>query len=64
VKKIMNETIPACWVCGKIWKRKDANMYAYFQGIVVCLAHKHAQKWYNAAIKLASQKIKYELKND
>ena len=58
--KIEEETIPACWVCGKVWKRKDYIRWVYFNEMVICLAHKGAAKWYNAAVKLGEQKIKYE----
>jgi len=57
---LSEELIPKCWVCGKEWKRKETDKYCYFQGIVVCSSHKGAGKWYNAAISLASEKLKYE----
>ena len=63
MKSTTEEFIPACWVCGKRWQRKDTDCYAYFQEIVICLSHKYAHKWYNAAIELANQKIKYERNN-
>ncbi|MBU1621764.1 MAG: hypothetical protein KKF27_20405 [Gammaproteobacteria bacterium] len=58
---ISKESIPPCWVCGKIWQRKDTDKYGYFQGIVICLNHKYAKKWHNAAIRLAEEKIKKEV---
>ena len=57
---ISEESVPPCWVCGKVWQRKDTDEYAYFQEIVIRLNHKFAHKWYNAAIKLAEQKTQLE----
>jgi len=57
---ISEEFIPPCWVCGKVWQRKDNIRWVYFNEIVICLSHKGAAKWYNAAIKLAEQKTQLE----
>jgi len=60
MNKIAEETISACWVCGKVWKRKEYKEWFYFDGLTICKNHKYATKWYNATIKLGEQKLKYE----
>lgn len=53
MKKIWNETIPACIICKKEHKRKNTSDWFYFEGITVCSNHPGAEKWYDACIELA-----------
>ena len=56
---ISEETIPACWVCERVWKRKDSDKWFYFNGMTICRNHPYARKWYIAIFRLAEQKCEF-----
>lgn len=58
---ISEEFIQPCWVCEKVWQRKDTNKYLYFNGILICKDHKYAQQWYNAVGHLSDKKFELEM---
>jgi len=52
------EKIPPCKVCGKVWRRKDADKWVYANGIVACRKHHGVNRWY------AEEMAKVLLKGD
>ena len=62
MNNLSEEFIPACWVCGKVWQRKDSNKWLFFNDMVVCRNHPGAKEWYNGALILAEEKYKLHLK--
>lgn len=60
MQSISEQKIDSCYVCGKIWKRKEVDMYLYFNGMVVCSHHEGAKEWYDGALKLTDAKCKME----
>jgi len=55
------EKLIPCYVCGKVWTRKDADKWFYFFGLLVCKEHPGAQEWYDGTIKLSLEKLKLQL---
>ena len=45
MKHPSEENIPSCKICKKIWKRKDADRWVYYDGTVCCLHHRGVQEW-------------------
>lgn len=53
------EKVQPCEVCGKVWRRKDAKKWLYFRGMLVCADHPGAEKWYQGALQLMEESLKY-----
>lgn len=52
------EFLPPCFVCKKVWQRKDTDKYLYHESIgVVCQHHHGAQKWYDDLLKEMNDKL-------
>ena len=54
------EFLQPCWVCGKIWQRKDSEKWYYFNEILICKCHDGADEWFSGARKLAMERLKSE----
>jgi hypothetical protein len=58
------EPVPACWVCGKVWRRCDSDKWYYFGGILVCKHHEGADTWYAGALTLADEALRGNENNE
>ena len=49
-----------CFVCGKVWQRKDAEKWVYFRNILACKKHPGVTDWYFGALKMVNEKVRLE----
>ncbi len=59
--KLEEEYVQPCYVCGKIWQRKDAKKWHYFHDILVCRHHPGVQEWYRGALKMSEELLKLSI---
>ena len=51
-EKLCNEDVLPCHICGKVWKRKDAGKWVYYDGVLACIDHNGVKEWYNNKLKM------------
>lgn len=56
--KLEDELVQPCWICDKVWTRKDTDKYYYFADILACREHTGAKIWYEGAIQMLECKMK------
>ncbi len=59
-----NENVIPCYICKKVWKRKDAGKWVYYDGKyhdkierVCCIDHPGVKEWYEQMIKDVEKKM-------
>jgi len=60
--KLSEETLQPCWVCGKVWQRKDSSQYAFFQNMLCCESHHGTALWMQGALALSYERMEIEEK--
>ena len=53
-----NEFVPPCYVCGKVWRRKDVEKWYFFSGILACKDHPGVLDWYTGAHKMSEERLR------
>jgi hypothetical protein len=57
--KLEEETVTACLICRKIWKRKDADKWIFCKGFgVLCKCHNGVMEWYDEKLEEACKELK------
>jgi hypothetical protein len=56
--KLEDEFVPPCYVCGKVWQRKDVEKWCFFSGILACKDHPGVLDWYTGAVKMSEERLK------
>ena len=51
-----NELLQPCWICGRVWRRKDTDHYSYFAGILACDEHEGVKEWWKGALKMSMER--------
>jgi len=57
--QLEEEDLMPCWVCDKVWKRKAADSWYYFDGMLVCKSHDGANEWFSGALRLSAVKLSF-----
>ena len=62
-KRLDEEVVGECWVCGKVHRRMDAADWYFLNGTLVCRSHEGAHAWYSGAISMATEKLELRMAN-
>ena len=58
--KLEEEHVPACWICGKIWRRMNSEKWYYFNEMLVCKDHPGVLAWLYGSVEIVEEKIRLE----
>lgn len=55
-QELGNEALPPCFICKKVWKRKNSDKFVYHDSKgIVCRHHPGVMEWYNDLIEKANK---------
>lgn len=54
---LSKENIPPCYICGKIWKRKDYKNWVFFDNNVFCKSHHGIEELYERRLQEADKEL-------
>ena len=54
---LVEDLLPPCKVCKRVWKRGDSDKWVYYDGEVVCLHHHGIKEWYQRKLEEAQKSL-------
>lgn len=54
--KMEDEFLTPCYICGKVWQRKDHKKWVFFSGILACKDHPGVSEWYKGAQRISEER--------